>query len=204
MKYFYKLQRLDILKDGVSLPGLVLKYFMKSTDSDVHLFDEEDKITKDDRKRNNFIYLLKDGILVGPSIISSRYHGANKTYIRGLNKNCKKIIGYDANALYLWAISQEMPTGKHEPIETYDLEQLNQDILNNKLFGFVQVDIETPEYLKEYFSEMTPIFKNAEIKFEDIEEYMQNYHNENKYHLTKAKYLLVHSLVKKSYFLHLF
>ncbi len=41
-----------------------------------------------------------------------------------------------------------MPTCKHEHIETYDFEQLNQDILHNKLFGFVQVDIETPEYLK--------------------------------------------------------
>jgi hypothetical protein len=25
-------------------------------------------------------------------------------------KACKKIIGYDANALYLWSILQEMPT----------------------------------------------------------------------------------------------
>ncbi len=37
----------------------------------------------------------------------------------------------------------------------------------------------TPEDLKEKFSEMTPIFKNAEIKCEDIGEYMQNYHTEN-------------------------
>ena len=56
-----------------------------------------------------------------------------------------------------------MPTGKHEHIISYDLNQLKIDILNNELFGFVQVDIETPEDLKEKFSEMTPIFKNAEI-----------------------------------------
>ncbi len=43
-----------------------------------------------------------------------------------------------------------------EPIKTYDLKQWN-DILNNELFGFVQVDIETPEDLKEKNSEMTPI-----------------------------------------------
>ena len=36
-----------------------------------------------------------------------------------------------------------MPTGKHEHIKTYDLKQLKKDILNNDLFGFVQVDIET-------------------------------------------------------------
>jgi hypothetical protein len=37
-----------------------------------------------------------------------------------------KIIGYDANALYLWAIAQEMPTGKHEHIKIYDLKQLKK------------------------------------------------------------------------------
>jgi hypothetical protein len=38
-----------------------------------------------------------------------------------------------------------MPAGKHENITTYDLKQLNQDILNDKLFGFLKVDIETPD-----------------------------------------------------------
>ena len=42
-----------------------------------------------------------------------------------------------------------MPTGKHAHITSYDLKQLEQDILNDKLFGFIQVDIETPENLKE-------------------------------------------------------
>ncbi len=45
-----------IFKDGVSLPGLVLKYLIKSTDSEFYLFDEADKITKEDRKRNNLFY----------------------------------------------------------------------------------------------------------------------------------------------------
>jgi hypothetical protein len=60
-----------------------------------------------------------------PSIIFNGYHEltseANKTYIRGLNKLCKKIIEYDAKSLYLWAIAQEMPTGKHEHITNYDI-----------------------------------------------------------------------------------
>jgi hypothetical protein len=44
--------------------------------------------------------------------------------------------------------SSRMPNGKHEHVKTYDLKQLKKDILNNDLFGFVQVDIETPEELK--------------------------------------------------------
>jgi hypothetical protein len=62
-----------------------------------------------------------------------RYHEANKTYIRGVNKLCKKIIGYDANALCLWAIGQEMPTGKHEHIKTYDLKYSKMLRLNLKI-----------------------------------------------------------------------
>jgi hypothetical protein len=108
----------------------------------------------------------------------------------------KKNIGYDANASYLWAIAQEMPTGKHEHIKIYDLNRLKKDILFVQVFTekryiicsrFVQVDIETPEDLKEKFSEMTPIFKIAEIKFEDNWEYMQNYHNENNIPFNKLK-----------------
>ena len=49
--------------------------------------------------------------------------------MRNGEKIGKKIIGYDANALYLWAIAQEMPAGKHEHIKYYDLKQLKKDIL---------------------------------------------------------------------------
>ena len=73
-----------------------------------------------------------------------------------------------------------MPAGKHEHITAYELKQLNQDILNDKLFGFIKVNIETPENLKERFSQMTPIFKlmtpifkYATIKFDDNGEYME-------------------------------
>ncbi len=59
---------------------------------------------------------MKDSIVGGPFIIFNRYHEGNKTSIREFNKKCKTIIGYDANALYLWAIAQDMPPGKHEYI----------------------------------------------------------------------------------------
>ncbi len=67
---------------------------------------------------------------------------------------------------------------------------MKKDILNNDSFAFVQVNIDTPEELKAKFSEMTPIFKNAEIKFEDIGEYMQKYHNENNILFNKGNKLI--------------
>jgi hypothetical protein len=68
-----------------------------------------------------------------------------------------------------------MPRGEYKRIETYDLKQLEEDILNDKLFGFMKVDIETPKHLKEYFEEMTPIFKNTTVNYEDMGEYMKEY-----------------------------
>ncbi len=141
MKQFYIDKRLDIFKDGVSLPGLFLKYLIRTTKEQFYLFDEKDKITDENVKRNNLFYLIKYSIVGGPSIVFNRYHEADKTYIRNLDKLCKTIKGYDANALYLWGIAPKMPVGKHEHITEYDLETLKADIMNEKLFGFIQVDI---------------------------------------------------------------
>ena len=56
--------------------------------------------------------MFKENIVGGPSIIFNLYHEAGKTFIRNNpNKPCQKIIGYDANALYLSAIGQNFPAG---------------------------------------------------------------------------------------------
>ncbi len=80
-----------------------------------------------------------------------------------------------------------MPTGDYKRIKTYDLKQLEEDILNDKLFGFMKVDIETPEHLKEYFEEMTPIFKNTTVNYEDMGEYMTEYHKQNNIKLAPSR-----------------
>ena len=61
--------------------------------------------------------MLKGAVVGSPSIIFCRYHEAGKTKIRNHkygneSKVCKKIIGYDANALYLSTMLSEMPCGK--------------------------------------------------------------------------------------------
>ena len=43
------------------------------------------------------------------------------------------------------------------------------------MFGFVECDIEVPDHLKDYFSEMAPIFKNTEVSLKDIGKFMQEY-----------------------------
>ena len=74
-----------------------------------------------DEKYKDLYYLMKKNMVGGSSIIFHRYHEAEKTKIRENEmkdqgkepKVCEKIIGYDANALYLWALVQDAPTGSH-------------------------------------------------------------------------------------------
>ncbi|KAG2761816.1 hypothetical protein PC116_g27630 [Phytophthora cactorum] len=103
---------------------------------------------------------MKANIAGGPSIIFNRYAKRNETKIRD-GKVCKKIIEYDANALYLWALGNEMPCGRLTTVEAYD--GIIDDIKADKVFGFLECDIHNPEHLKGYFSEMSPIFKNVLI-----------------------------------------
>ena len=64
---------------------------------------------------------MKKNMVGGPSIIFHRYHEAGKTKIREKEmkdqgkepKVCEKIIGYDTNALYRWALMQDAPTGSY-------------------------------------------------------------------------------------------
>ena len=59
--------------------------------------------------------MCTNNIIGGPNIVFHRYHERDVMTIRPTDyekpKVCKKIIGYDANALYLWRILQEMQTG---------------------------------------------------------------------------------------------
>ena len=113
MSEFWKDRSIDIFKDGVSVPGLTMKYlFLNVPDTYFSLFNEKDK---------DSYYTMKDNNVGGPSIIFNRYHEKDKTFMHNAEmtrkniepKPCKKVVGYDANALYLWAIMQDMPTGQY-------------------------------------------------------------------------------------------
>ncbi|GMF19315.1 unnamed protein product [Phytophthora lilii] len=139
---------------------------------------------------------MKANIAGGPSIIFNRFAKRNETFIRG-GKLCKKVIGYDANALYLWCLGNFMPCGRLTTIEPYD--SIIDDIQADKIFGFLECDIETPEHLKEYFSEMTPIFKNTEIEptAEIIGKHMFDYNQSRGKNMAKKSRKLIGSYFGK-------
>ena len=49
--------------------------------------------------------------------------------------------------------------------------------LLNVILRFVECDI--PDHLKDYFSEVTPIFKNVDVCLDDVGEFMQQYAKEH-------------------------
>ncbi|KAG2770629.1 hypothetical protein PC129_g23544 [Phytophthora cactorum] len=117
-----------------------------------------------DKEESEIYRKMKASIAGGPSIIFNRYAERNETKI-GDGKLCKKIIGYDANALHLWALGNEMTCSRLTTIDAYG--GFVGDINADKIFGFLECDIRTPDHLKQYFSEMTPIFKNVLIDCTD-------------------------------------
>ena len=86
-----------------------MKYLFKSLPSDTYF-------TLYDEKNQDLHHLVKDNLCGGPSIVFHRYHEKGKTKIREAEykdkaEMCEAVIGFDANALYLSAMMEDMPTG---------------------------------------------------------------------------------------------
>ena len=106
---FYQMLKVDMFKEGISVPGLTLKYLFKTTKANFILINQQNADLHE---------LIRSNNVGGPSIIFHRYHEAYKTKIREqlyaeTAKMCQSIVGYDANALYLWCLMQDMPTGSY-------------------------------------------------------------------------------------------
>ena len=69
------------------------------------------------------------------------------------SKLIKGVIGYDANALYLYYSGDIMPCGKDtlvvnkKPFDQKRIAKFSRDVLKGKVSGFAQVDIEVPDNL---------------------------------------------------------
>ena len=110
--FYQKEMHVDMFKQAISLPGLTLRILFDSvqdTDAFFQLFGQKDE---------DMCRLVKDQIVGGPSIIFHRYHEAGITKLREWDygtdaKTCQSILGLDDNALYLWSLMQDMPTGNY-------------------------------------------------------------------------------------------
>ncbi|MES9902395.1 MAG: hypothetical protein ABW168_06885 [Sedimenticola sp.] len=97
LQKFYFDKGIDVFKTAISVPGIARQMLFKTAEESGAEFSLMDQ-------GNEKLYqTIKQNIVGGTSIIFTRYAKAGETLIRG-GKLCKKVVGYDANALYLWAI----------------------------------------------------------------------------------------------------
>ena len=108
MSQFWRERKIDMFNDGISFPGLTLKYLFSNLSPQTYfsLFDQAN---------SDLYHLIKDNNKGNPSIIFHRYYQAGETKIREAEngqaaKLCQKIVGYDANAL---ALVKDMPPGSY-------------------------------------------------------------------------------------------
>ena len=140
--------------------------------------------------KNEAYEILTTGMVGGPSIVFCRYAEAGiskiRSHINNEAKTCRAVLGFDANSLYLYCSGQEMPCGKEKVFhcdsgagvrqaERAKQDELIQNVLNDELFGFFEVDIEVPEQLRDKFSEFSPLFFLDEVPEEQIPQHMKDY-----------------------------
>ena len=174
MRAFYTEKGIDILKDAVSIPGVSLHYLLRgAVERGAELYNPGRKAYE----------MLKGAVVGGPSLVFTRYHEKDVTRIRSHQvenpRLCKKILGYDANALYLSTMQKDMPCGK-ERVRTFGdpvgaAGYLTEKIKNGSWFGFAEVDIEIPEPLRPKFDEMCPFFHNKMVPVEAVPQQMLDY-----------------------------
>ena len=73
-------------------------------------------------------------------------------------------------------------------------EGLMQGIINGRLFGYVQYDIEVPEHLGDYFSNFLLILKNTAVARDDIGNLMKQY-AEKKINMVQPRRMLISSFI---------
>ena len=185
--------------------------------------------------KNEAYEILTTGMVGGPSIVFCRYAEAGVSQIRSHiyedAKTCRAVLGFDANSLYLFCSGQEMPCGKEKvfqanpeakpeqrpkgrskALSSEEKDELIQNVLNDKLFGFFQVDIEVPEQLLDKFSEFSPLFILSEVPEDQIPQHMQDYkintgrkkikNNKKLLGVMKAEKILLYSPLLKWYLNH--
>jgi G:T-mismatch repair DNA endonuclease (very short patch repair protein) len=134
----YRRKGIDMLKDALSLPGLSTAWLFATVNESRSLRDVYEQRLTDglgeyaaveravvetrgvhciDPDNADLYELFKRNTVGGPSIVFHRYHEKNVTRIRSADygdeaRPCRRIMGVDANALYLYCASSDLPVGR--------------------------------------------------------------------------------------------
>ena len=171
MRAFYTEKGIDILKDAASIPEVSLHYLLRGAE----LYSPGKEAYE----------MLKGAVVGGPSLVFTRYHEVGDTKIRSHQtaelRLCQRILGYDANALYLSTMLEEMHCGKEKVVHytggwtARAAPHLAQRLKNGTWLGFAEVDIENVEPLRPKFEEMCPFVYNKKVPVEAVPQQMLDY-----------------------------
>ena len=88
---FYHDKNIDMLKLGCTLPNMANICLHKSTDAKFYTFTEVDK---------ELFKKIREDVVGGPSIVSTRKAVVDETFIRKSENICKSFVGINASQLY--------------------------------------------------------------------------------------------------------
>ena len=87
---FHQAKNIDFLKLGCTLPNLTGICLHESTDTKIYTFKEADK---------DLLEKMKQSVVGGPSIVSTRKEVVDQTFNRNSKNICKSNVGTDASQL---------------------------------------------------------------------------------------------------------
>ena len=156
-------------------PGLSWDACLKMTGVELELLSDPD-----------MLLMWEKCIRGGISMISNRYGKANNKYMgEGFNKNkpSKYLMYLDANNLYGWAMSKELPTHGFKWLTSGEMEKLfnNQEFYTwNKTPCILEVDLEYPEKLHDLHNDYPLCPERVECK-SGVEKLIPNLRDKKKY-----------------------
>ena len=127
--------------------------------------------------------------------------GSKKREVDALRRHCIQEKGFNVIEMWeceWWRLYKTTNTVKqhirdHFPYRrSLAAEQLLEEIKKEKLFGYVQCDIEVPEKLRSNFNNFRPIIKKTLVSKGDIRDLMKNYAEEERI-LSQPREMLISS-----------
>ena len=128
LQKFYKENQIDLFKDTISVPGAARQMLFDAKNATFALCDQ----SNEDLYRK-----IKQNICGGPSIVFTRSMKVGQNLKSG-PETCKKIFGFDANALYPYCLRQDMPCGTF--VRRKKGNNFKPEIQNKYLDMFVWMD----------------------------------------------------------------
>ena len=172
----------------LSLPGLAWQACLKKTNIKLELLTDYD-----------MLLMVEEGIGGGICHSIHRYAKANNKYMKNYDKNeeSSHIQYLDANNLYGWAMSQELPVNGFKWVN--DISEINEEFIKNydenSDKGYVlEVDVKYPRKLRDLYSDLP--FLTKRMKIDKSKKLVCNLRTKRKYvaHIKSLKQALNHGL----------